>query len=294
MEDNENFLSSWRHGDEVGARIVFDRYAARLVALARRRLACLVRVRSRVRLQRVVISLITVTMIGCARDQDLAMKTPPASSSKDQNQKPAASVRFLALGDSYTIGTSIAESERWPLQLAELLRKDGFKLEAPTIIARTGWTSGELLAGINSARPKGVFEVVSLQIGVNNQYRGLDEQQYVRELDELIDLAIEFAGGDPSRVVVLSIPDWGVTSFAADRDGAGIAREIERFNKLKHDRTHRHGCHFVDVTPLSREAADDPSLLASDGLHPSGKMYAHWCELALPTVRLAVTSGSNE
>ena len=249
---------------------------------------------SRVRLQRVVISLVTVAMIGCAGDHDSEMKTPPTSSSTELKQQPAASVRFLALGDSYTIGTSVAESERWPLQLAELLHKDGFKLEVPTIIARNGWASGELLAEINSARPKGVFEVVSLQIGVNNQYCGLDEQQYVRDLDELFDLAIEFAGGDPLRVVVLSIPDWGVTSFAADRDGAAIASEIDRFNRLKRDGATRRGCHFVDVTPLSREAADDPSLLADDGLHPAGKMYARWCELALPTVRLAVTSGTKE
>ena len=248
------------------------------------RVACLVRVRSRVRLQQAVIGFVTVAMIGCAGDHDLEMETPPTISSTDQHQQPAAAVRLLALGDSYTIGESVAESERWPLQLAELLRKEGFKLEAPAIIARTGWTSGELLAAINSARPTGVFEVVSLQIGVNNQFRGLDEQQYVRELDELLELAIEFAGGDPSRVVVLSIPDWGVTPFAAGRDRAGIASEIDRFNHLKHDRANRRGCHFVNVTPLSREAADDPSLLAADGLHPSGKMYARWCELALPTV----------
>jgi hypothetical protein len=175
-----------------------------------------------------------------------------------------------------------------------MLRKENFELEMPTILARTGWTSGELLAAIEGARLTGVFHIISLQIGVNNQFRGLDKHQYVRELDALLDLVIKFAGGDTSRVVVLSIPDWGVTPFAVGRDRAAIGREIDCFNQLKRERADRRGCHFVDVTPLSREAVDDPSLLAADGLHPSGTMYAGWCELALPVARRALSSDDRD
>ena len=233
-------------------------------------------------------------MIGCGGDHDLKKDAPPSSASADQDADSSNSIRWLALGDSYTIGESVAESERWPVQLAALLRKEGVQLASPTIVARTGWTTGELLGGINTAQPAGEFDIVSLLIGVNNQFRGLDEDAYVRDLDELFALAIKFAGGDPSRVVVLSIPDWGVTPFAANYDHANIASEIDRFNQLMRDRAKVLGCPFVDVTPQSREAADDPSLLASDGLHPSGKMYAAWCELALPTVRQAVSSESKD
>ena len=130
--------------------------------------------------------------------------------------------------------------------------------------------------------------MVFLQIGVNNQYRGLPEEQFECELDALLDQAVAFAGGDPSRVVVLSIPDWSVTPFAEGRDRLGISTELDRFNRRKLQRTRKRGCHFVDVTPLSRAASENVSLLASDGLQPSGLMYARWCEVVLPVTRLAL------
>ena len=242
----------------------------------------------------VAIGLVTLVTIGCSGDNDVEKELPRTNSPTLQQRDRGPGYRLLALGDSYTIGEAVAESERWPVQLAKMLRRDGVELEVVTFIARTGWTSGELLAGISSARPTSVFEIVTLQIGVNDQFRRIDESQYVRDLDKLFDLAIEFAGGDPSRVVVLSIPDWSVTPFPAVRDRRVIASEIDRFNQLKRERADRLGCHFVDVTPISREAVDDPSLLADDGLHPSGKMYARWCELALPAARRALSSADKD
>lgn len=193
-----------------------------------------------------------------------------------------ASLRFLALGDSYTIGESVAESERWPVQLTASLRAQGFNLEDPLIIARTGWTTDELSAGIDAVNPQGTYDLVSLLIGVNNQYRGRDQAEYREQFIALLQRALAFAGGEPSRVLVLSIPDWGVTPFASGRNKDIVAAEIDAFNAINKEEAERAGAYYVDVTPVSRLAANDPALIASDGLHPSGKMYAEWAKLALP------------
>jgi len=198
-------------------------------------------------------------------------------------------MRFLALGDSYTIGESVATSERWPVQLARLLREQQINIDDPTIIARTGWTTAELLAGIDRAKPQGVYELVSLLIGVNNQYRGQSEAEYRQEFVALLQRAIAFADQRPARVIVLSIPDWGVTPFAKGRDQAAIGAAIDRFNAINREETERGGAQYVDVTPISRQAVSDPSLIARDGLHPSSKMYAEWARLALPVACQALT-----
>jgi lysophospholipase L1-like esterase len=199
-------------------------------------------------------------------------------------------MQFLALGDSYTIGESAAPEERWPVQLATLLRAEGLDVGDPTLIATTGWTTDELSAGIDRANPQGTFDLVSLLIGVNNQYRGRGQDEYREQFAALLQRAIGFAGGNPARVLVLSIPDWGVTPFAArlERDPAAVAADIDAFNAINRAETERPGAHYVDVTPFSREAAHDPSLLADDGLHPSGRMYAEWARLALPAARAAL------
>jgi lysophospholipase L1-like esterase len=191
-------------------------------------------------------------------------------------------MRFLALGDSYTIGESVAEKDRWPVQLAALLRQQGLEPGDPQIIARTGWTTDELSDGIDLARPKGPFALVTLLIGVNNQYRALPLDKYRQEFVALLLRAIDFAGGEAGRVVVLSIPDWGVTPFAQGQERAAIASAIDRFNMVNAEETLRLGSHYVDVTPESRLAPSDPALIARDGLHPSAKMYADWARLALP------------
>jgi len=199
-------------------------------------------------------------------------------------------MQFLALGDSYTIGESAAPEERWPVQLGALLRAEGLDVGGPTLIATTGWTTDELSAAIDRANPQGAFDLVSLLIGVNNQYRGRGQDEYREQFAALLQRAIGFAGWNPARVLVLSIPDWGVTPFAArlERDPAAVAADIDAFNAINRAETERPGAHYVDVTPFSREAAHDPSLLADDGLHPSGRMYAEWARLALPAAREAL------
>jgi lysophospholipase L1-like esterase len=191
--------------------------------------------------------------------------------------------RFLALGDSYTIGESVAEADRWPNQLARAL-----KVPQPEIIAKTGWTTDELDAAIDKANPHGPYSLVTLLIGVNNQYRGRDEEQYRREFAALLQRAIAFAGGNAQHVIVVSIPDWGVTPFAANRDRAKIGREIDQFNAINREETLRAKAHYADITPESRGAATDPSLVAGDGLHPSAKMYAQWVALIEPEARGAL------
>lgn len=193
--------------------------------------------------------------------------------------------RFLALGDSYTIGEAVGERERWPVVLAKKL-----DLADPIIIARTGWTTDELSAAIDAARPAGPFDLVTLLIGVNNQYRGRSAAEYRREFASLLERAIAFGGGDARRVVVVSIPDWGVTPFAADRDRAAIAGEIDQFNAINREEAARAGARYVDVTTISRRAATDASLNASDGLHPSAEMYRQWVAVIAPEARLALAS----
>jgi len=191
------------------------------------------------------------------------------------------SLRILALGDSYTIGESVAENERWPDRLAAMLSEKNIQTDV-TIIARTGWTTSELWQGIQADPPRGRYDLVSLLIGVNNQYRGYDINKYRDEFRFLLEKAIEYAGGKPEHVILLSIPDWGVTPFASGRDRDKIANDIDAFNLINLDESKKMGVHYIDVTLASREALNDPVLVAGDGLHPSGKMYAEWAKLVLP------------
>lgn len=190
-------------------------------------------------------------------------------------------VDCLALGDSYTIGESVSEAERWPNQLAELLWADGITVEV-TIIAHTGWTTDELWQGMQAAKLEPPYDLVTLLIGVNNQYRRYDINEYHEQFVFLLNKSIEHAGGNQNRVIVLSIPDWGVTPFASGQDRGQIAKEINEFNLVNREESEKAGVHYVDVMPSSREASNDISLIASDGLHPSGKMYSEWARLAYP------------
>ena len=193
--------------------------------------------------------------------------------------------RFLALGDSYTIGEGVDPSERWPAQLAAAMQTDGLLLDDPIIIAQTGWTTSDLLAKIETSDLQGPFDLVTLLIGVNNQYQGKDIEAYREEFGILLEMAVDFAGGDLTRVVVLSIPDWSETPFAVGRDQAQIAKAIDQFNIVNQAESLAAGVGYIDITCISRKAASDTTLLASDDLHPSGKMYAAWVDLLLPVVR---------
>jgi lysophospholipase L1-like esterase len=208
----------------------------------------------------------------------------PAHTTRDSN------VRMLALGDSYTIGESVAATDRWPVRLAALMRAGGIPVAEPVIIARTGWTTDELSAGIDANLPAGEFDLVTLLIGVNNQYRGRSPEEYRRQFRALLTRAVAFAGSRASSVVVVPTPDWGLTPFArqSGRDVRAIASEIDGFNAVARDEAARSGARFVDVTPTSRRAGAEPELIAGDGLHPSAAMYELWAHLILPVAIEAV------
>jgi lysophospholipase L1-like esterase len=201
---------------------------------------------------------------------------------------PAAEVRILALGDSYTIGEGVAADERWPMQLAAMLRTQGLRVAAPTIVARTGWTTDELSAGIDEARVAGAYDIVTLLIGVNNQYRGRSAGEYRTQFRALLARAIGFAGGRAGRVIVVSIPDWSATPFAEGRDRARIALEIDGLNDVNRDESLRAGALYADITPASRRAAGEQDLTGADRLHPSPRMYEAWVHVLLPAVLAAI------
>ena len=196
-------------------------------------------------------------------------------------------LRYLALGDSYTIGEGVAESGRWPVQLARRLRNDGIPMSEPRIIAQTGWSTDELDAAIDTALVFPEYDLVSLLIGVNNQYRGRDIEEYRAQFSGLLERAIHFAQDRRDRVLVLSIPDWGITPFARGlaRDTHKVAAEIDAFNAVALETCMRRGVVFIDVTDLSRQRGAEPDMLVDDGLHPSALMYTEWARLALPAVQ---------
>jgi lysophospholipase L1-like esterase len=191
---------------------------------------------------------------------------------------------YLALGDSYSIGEGVAVDGRWPAQLAARLRDTGVALDEPTIVATTGWTTDELAAAMDAAVFAPPYDLVSLLIGVNNQYRGRDAENYRDEFRLLLERAIALAGQRASHVLVLSIPDWGVTPFAgaSDRDVARIAVELDVYNAIACEEVGRYGAHWTDITGISRQ---HPDLLAEDGLHPSAEQYTLWAEVALPAAK---------
>lgn len=185
---------------------------------------------------------------------------------------------FLALGDSYTIGESVPIYENFPYQTLQLLRKSGIAVQAPEIVAKTGWTTDELMAGIDRTTFEKSYDIVTLLIGVNNQYRGKDPSTYEKEFEQLLNKAIAFAGGNKQHVFVLSIPDWGATPFAASRDRIKIGKEIDLFNSINKKSTDAAGIAYISITEGSREATSNASLVAKDGLHPSGLEYGRWAK----------------
>lgn len=201
------------------------------------------------------------------------------------------SLRYLALGDSYTIGEDVPAQTRWPVQLVENLRKQGIAIDDPQIVAVTGWTTDELSAGMEQAALAPGYDLVTVLIGVNNQYRGRPAQEYREQFRALLLRAVALANRLPEHVVVVSIPDWGVTPFgyASGRDLQQIARELDAFNAIAREEATEVGAHFVNVTGISREHA---GLVASDGLHPSGAQYALWTDAIAPIVATALHATS--
>ncbi|KQR69909.1 lysophospholipase [Pedobacter sp. Leaf176] len=213
----------------------------------------------------------------------------PDAATTDTNSATSStggSYTYLALGDSYTIGASVTQAESFPYQLQAILKKNGRNVEDPKIIAVTGWTTDELQGAVTQAKITQKFDFVTLLIGVNNQYRGYPLDTYKKEFSELLQTAIGFAGGRKARVFVISIPDWGVTPFAKNysKSAQTIALEIDAFNAAAEQITTGAGVSFTNITPDSRTAANNVSLIASDGLHPSGKMYANWVNAISPKI----------
>jgi len=205
---------------------------------------------------------------------------------------PTPSPRFLALGDSYTIGEGVATDGRWPEQLGAQLRQAGIAIGAPEIVARTGWTTDELSAAMDAHTFHPPYALVTLLIGVNNQYRGRDPDNYRQEFRVLLKRAIALAGANPAHVVVVSIPDWGVTRFGhgSGRDLARIASELDAYNAANAQIATMLHVGYADVTAASRAGGEHPDMLVGDGLHPSAAMYARWVETILPAAKKALQS----
>jgi lysophospholipase L1-like esterase len=185
-------------------------------------------------------------------------------------------ITYLALGDSYTIGESVPMEKNFPHQVVSLLRKEKITINDPAIVAKTGWTTDELQGQLSRVRLAVPFDFVTLLIGVNNQYRGRSATEYAQQFEELLQQAIGYAGDKSNHVIVLSIPDWGVTPFAKDRDRNKIAKEIDAFNTINEKIAKKYNVQYINITPFTREAATDNALVAEDGLHPSAKDYARW------------------
>jgi lysophospholipase L1-like esterase len=185
---------------------------------------------------------------------------------------------YLALGDSYTIGESVPLHESFPYQTVQNLRKENIHFHAPEIVAKTGWTSFELADHILHTQLNEQYDFVTLLIGVNNQYRGLAVTEFESDFRFLLQKAIHLSGEKPGHVIVLSIPDWGATSFAAKKDHEKITREIDIFNSICKAMADKAKTHFINITDETRKARKDTNLLAGDGLHYSGKMHAVWAK----------------
>ena len=185
---------------------------------------------------------------------------------------------YLALGDSYTIGESVPLNKSFPYQVVQLLRKKEFNFNAPEIIAKTGWTTEELQDAMSKVTLLSKYDFVTLLIGVNNQYRGGDAIEYKQQYEEILKKAIELANSKKDHVIIVSIPDYSVTTHAETMDTEKISREIEVFNSINKALSIQYKVQYVDITPGSKSVKNDPSLIAQDGLHPSEKQYAVWAK----------------
>ncbi|RZK81772.1 MAG: SGNH/GDSL hydrolase family protein [Pedobacter sp.] len=225
-----------------------------------------------------------VTPIDTAKKPVTPAKPTDTVKPKPADPNKGKQLNYIALGDSYTIGEAVNSWEAFPYQLAGQLNAGGLIINPPKLIARTGWTTSELKEAIASSGVIQKFDFVTLLIGVNNQYRGESKDTYRKEFKELLQIALNYVNGNKTRVFVVSIPDWGVTNFAkqSGRNQKVISAEIDAFNAINKEETVAMGVSYTDITPGSRLAVDDTSLIANDGLHPSAKMYRQWSDLLSP------------
>ena len=226
--------------------------------------------------------MLTIIIAGCKKQT--AVTTQPAPIIKQVSPTDTDAYYYLALGDSYTAGTAEPSYESYPIQLQNYINNNKLSMPIPTVVATDGWTTTDLINGIAKSNiTNNKYQVVTLLIGVNDQFGGYSQTSYRANFIKLLHTAINFAGGDSTRVFVLSIPDYGVTPFAMGRDSI-IGPQIDQFNAINKQESINAGVNYLDITAISREAATDPTLIAPDGLHPSGKMYALWIAQLGPMV----------
>ncbi len=216
---------------------------------------------------------------------DCSKKNNTSNTQAAMNTTNDTGKRYLALGDSYTIGQNVAENERFPAQTVALLRAQNIAIKDPHYIAVTGWTTANLMAAINSQNPQGLFDAVTLLIGVNDQYQGVDTATYRTRFNQLLNKAVELAGAKASHVFVLSIPDYSVTPFVQQADKARVRREVDLFNAINKQIALQNNIAYVDITPSTRQAETNASLIANDGLHPSGLEYKKWAGMLAPLMK---------
>ena len=198
-------------------------------------------------------------------------------------QSSDSTMSYLALGDSYTIGESVEEAFRWPLQLRDSLKKEGFYLDEPRIIARTGWRTDEMLDAATDQVSNDTFDIVSLLIGVNNEYQGRSPESFVSEFESCLIFAIDHSKRGKDGVFVLSIPDYGFTPFG-QKNQVRITERLNKYNEICRSISEKHGVLFINITDISREVPENKELVAKDDLHPSGLQYAKWVERSLESV----------
>lgn len=223
--------------------------------------------------------------ISCTKSNSTATVPPKDSTAV---MPPAVVKTYLALGDSYTIGQSVTASERFPAQTVALLRQEGMAVADPIYIAQTGWTTGSLQTAIATQNPPSTFDIVSLLIGVNDQYQHMDTTGYTLRFTQLLEKSISLAGGNKSHVFVLSIPDYSVTPFVPASEKERVSREVDEFNSVNKRITTAYNISYTDITVSSREGATNSALIAGDGLHPSGLEYKKWAELLAPKIKAAL------
>jgi len=225
---------------------------------------------------------------------DMPAKDTMTNQSSDTPMTSKTGATYLALGDSYTIGENVKESERFPAQTVQLLQAQNINVKDPEYIATTGWTTSNLLSAINSQNPAKNFDIVTLLIGVNDQYQRGDTTGYRERFLALLNKAVDLADGRKTHVFVLSIPDYSVTPFVVENDKADVSRQIDLFNAINKEVSLQNNITYIDITPSTRQAANDPSLIANDGLHPSGKEYAVWAGMLAPLIKNVLIADFSE
>jgi len=234
-----------------------------------------------------IFSVFTLAVFSCIKSKTQGTSNVPIVDTTSSNIRADTVRSYLALGDSYTIGQAVGETERFPAQTVAILRQQGIKISNPVYIAQTGWTTANLQQAINNQNPS-TFNIVTLLIGVNDQYQRVDTSSYAIRFTQLLEKAVQLANGKKSNVFVLSIPDYSVTPFVAAADKIRVSTEIDWFNAINKRITLVYGVSYTDITLSTRQASTNASLLATDNLHPSGSEYQKWAELLAPKIKVVL------